>query len=403
MSRLPTVLRRLLIAALLAGAGVAPTWAADPVPAPLAAPSSAVLQPVPGVEVQYDLLAPANGNTPGPARVAGSVATGEGRLRSSVRIDPTSERRVGSLDTSWETRAPGPLQTVVVGDTYASGAGWSQPARMTGLRFGRPLALRAPRGSDPAPAAAAPAFAASTQGLSESATSALLDAKRWLPAAPAAAAAPVPGGPTSLAGGASDYEVEVGRLRNGWDSADRLYQSEYAAAAYRAGLGGGLTAEARSEWTDTRAARGLEVLQDVGAGASLQAVLAQSAGTQSGSGLRWGMGVVRNAEGATWSLAYDTAERGFTNLAGAIEPRAGMRAVASLPLGPRVSADVSYLRQLAWDAAAPDRAMSLATRLALTRQVKLSFDVSVREGIQAGWRAGLSLSVPLDAQIGGPN
>jgi hypothetical protein len=115
------------------------------------------------------------------------------------------------------------------------------------------------------------------------------------------------------------------------------------------------------------------------------------------------MGVVRNAEGATWSLAYDTAERGFTNLAGAIEPRAGMRAVASLPLGPRVSADVSYLRQLAWDAAAPDRAMSLATRLALTRQVKLSFDVSVREGIQAGWRAGLSLSVPLDAQIGGPN
>lgn len=389
---------RLLLAALLAGAGAARVAAADPVPEPmaLAAPHSAVLQPVPGVEVQYELLAPGSTTTPGPARVQGALDTGEGRLRSSVRIDPGAERHVGTVDTQWELPGRGPLRNLVLGDTYATGAGWSDPARLTGLRFGRAQALRAPLRVGDAPALPSLGFAGAGQGVNE-AGQAPFDARRWLPApaAPATAAAPVPGDATPLEAGKTDYEVELGRLRNGWDTPDRTYLSHYAAAAYRAGLGLGITAEARSEWTGLRSAHGLEVLKDIGAGARLQAVVAQSA-AGAADGLRWGMGVVRNTDGLAWRLAFDTAERGYTTLTGGTEARSGLRAGATLPLGPRTSADVTLLRKMAWDAAEPETALDFATHVGLVRRMKLSFDVGLREGPQPGWRAGLSLSVPLD-------
>jgi outer membrane usher protein FimD/PapC len=286
---------------------------------------------------------------------------------------------------------------MVVGDSYAAGAGWSQPARITGVRFGRGLAVRAPLRADAAAIpTATPSFAASTRGLTETGEAPLLDAKRLLPGATAMAApAPTPSDPTPLKGGATDYDVEIGRLRDGWDTPDRSYLSDYGAAGYRAGLGSGLTAEARTEWTAAQSARGVELLQELGAGVSVQAVAAQSVGADL-SGRRWGMSVVRKGEGMAWRLAYAAADRDYRLVSGAPEAREGVRVGTSIALSRRATAEVSYLRTAAWDAT-PDSTMLMATHVDLPRQARLSFDVAVGSNPQAPRRAAVSVTLPLDA------
>ncbi|HZY18744.1 MAG TPA: hypothetical protein VFE82_09690 [Ramlibacter sp.] len=312
----------------------------------------------PGLQVQYE---PADATQAGPGRLEGVAAVPAGELRSSVRIDPNGERTLTRLETRWQLQAPGPLRTVVLGDTVASGGGWSRPVRLGGLRFGRPLSLR----TDP---------------------TAPIDAARK----PVAA--------TQLAPGASDYEVEMGRVRSGWNAAEGEYGENYAAAAYRAGVTAGLTAEVRTEWTDTRQAQGLELSSGLGPGGSLQAVVAQS-NTADESGLRWGMGVVRSTSGATWTLTWDAYERGFTPMAaagGELHPRSQVRAGASVPLAGRVTADLSYAQQTTWDTTTPAAVMGLAAKMPVLRKSTLSLDYSWREGPQPLRRAAVVFAVPLD-------
>ena len=165
-------------------------------------------------------------------------------------------------------------------------------------------------------------------------------------------------------------------------------------------LGRGLTAEARTEWTAAQAAHGLELLQDVGGGVSLQAVLAQSNGADL-SGRRWGLAVAGTAvDGLAWRLAYAAADRNYRVVTGATELREGLRLGTTMAMGRSATAEVGYVRTTAWDAA-PDSSMVLATHLDLARSARLSLDMALADGTQAPWRAGVSFTVPLEALGGG--
>ncbi len=352
--------------------------------APLAS-SGAVMRPAPGVQIQYEPLAAGSGQ-PVAGRLDGALETGAGTLRGGLRIDPASETPLDRLEARLERHVPGPLQSLVLGETHGSGGGWSQGVPLTGLRFGRPLALRAPPSVDDTilPGFAFAGAAAPQRNFGD-ATGAALQETRSLLGTGALPSGPPVRGPQTLEAGATDYEVELGRLR------DR--PAGYAAAGWRLGVASGLTAEARTEWMPSRVAHGIELVRSA-AGGMLQAVLAQSA-EASGSGLHWGMGFVRSEDGMRWNLAWDASERGFTTVAGGNEPRSALRAGTRWELGRQVTADLSYTRSRSWDADAPDAAFRLAAALPLVRRVNLSLGLALRHGTQPGWSAAMSLSVPL--------
>lgn len=344
--------------------------------AALEQPRAAAMRPLPGVEINYDLLTPPDVPV-GPGRLEGVVSGAHGELRTSVLVDPGADGRLVRLDTRWQTQLPGPLKTLVVGDTFGSGGGWSRPVRLGGVRLGRSLSLR-------------PGFSTAPQaGVTTSA------ALPYVPAddQPVAVAAP-------LEAGAADYEIEAGRLRIGWGTALDHYGESYAAAAWRAGLGAALTAEARAEWTPSRAAMGLEVSRSFGPAGLVRAVLAQSAAAHQ-DGLRWGMGLVHNTEGVAWTLSSDSFERGFTPLAaasGEADPRGRLQAGAMLDISAGASARLTYARETAWDSPAAG-VLGLDAHFGLPERSRLSLNYSQRMGAQPGWQAGLTLSLPL---AGGP-
>lgn len=389
--------RHVLLPALAAGlCGPVPVGSQPLAGAAPGQPRTAAVRPAPGVEINYGLLAPTDA-TGGPGRLEGVVSGARGELRTSVLVNPGATDRLARLDTRWQSRMPGPLRTLVVGDTFGSGGGWSRPVHMGGVRLGRSLSLRP--GFDAGPQAAVPGSAAlppSPMSLAGGTAGEAGDAMKVLPGPlPAAGGTPV-AIPAPLQAGASDYEIEAGRLRTGWGTVDDRYREGYAAAAYRAGLGAKLTAEARAEWTPSRTAAGLEMSRDFGSAGSVRAVLAQSETAQE-SGLRWGMGLVHNAEGAAWTLSSDGFDRGFTPLgaaSGEADPRGRVRAGATLSLWSGARAGVSYARQTTWEAPAAD-VLGLSAQFMLPERSSLSLNYSQRPGAQPGWQAGLKLSVPL--------
>lgn len=356
--------------------------------------SAAVMSPAPGLRIRYEPLDAGPGHATA-GRLEGALEAGPGTLRGSLRIDPASQAPLQRLDARWESQLPGPWKTLVLGETHGSGGGWSQPVALTGLRVGRPLALRAPA-PDTDNGVHLPGFAETAARpagglvlppglyLRDAASAAVRDARTLLAPGSLSSGPPVQG-PQTLQAGATDYELELGRLRE--------QPGGYAAAGWRVGLLQGLTAEARTEWMAERVAHGVELVQAAGAG-TLQASVAQSAGVQ-GSGLRWAMGWVQGGEEGHWRLGWDGSERAFTNTGGGTEPRAALRAATGWTLGRWARADVSYTRSLAWDAAVPDSTLKLATRWPLARRVDLSLGMSLHDGTQPGWGAAMSLSVPL--------
>ena len=150
------------------------------------------------------------------------------------------------------------------------------------------------------------------------------------------------------------------------------------------------------EWTPSRMAAGLEMSRGFDGAGSVHAVLAQS-DTATQSGLRWGMGLVGNTEGAAWKLSWDGFDRGYTPLAAAsdeVNPRGRVQADATLSLGGGASAALAYTRQTTWEAAAAG-VLGLSARFPLSERRSLSMNYSLRPGAQSGWQAGVTLAVPL--------
>ena len=58
--------------------------------------------------------------------------------------------------------------------------------------------------------------------------------------------------------------------------------------------------------------------------------------------------------------------------------------------------DASFSRNEVWDAASPESVVALGRCFDLSRQVQLRMDVSRRFVIDPAWRAGVSVSMPLE-------
>ncbi len=315
-------------------------------PAAAALPSGEVLR-TPGLALRWDLLEPQRAGA-SPARVEGAVEAPLGRVRSTLRVDPATPLRAARLATSFEAAPGAPLPKLVVGDTVGSGAAWSAPAPLGGLRFGR---VAAPR-------------------------------------VPGTVLAPLPPG-------AADWEVEAGRLRSEPSPGVLHYGDAYGAAAWRVGLAPGLTAQARSEWAGERQAGGIEFAQAAGPLGTLQASWAQSATTGREDPTRWTLGLARGGSGPGWLLAVDASGRGWTPAVGETGRRAGAKLGTGLPLGPRSRVDVDLQKVARWDQPQADTQLTVATRTALARRGMLVVALGQRTGNQPGWRAGLALHVAL--------
>jgi outer membrane usher protein FimD/PapC len=371
--------RRLLLhlpVLVAAGAGCGTALAEDDAPAPLRA---AALQPAPGVVIQYDL----NTAAELAGRLQGVLRDGWGEWRTRLRVDPAQAvgERVTRLETRWQAEGTGGAPSVVVGDTFGSGGGWSRPVRIGGFRIGRELRLR------PGFDAGVDARVAGSAALP--ASSIASDANVAIDALGASSI----GAPALVA---TDYELEAGRLRSDAGTVQERYGAGYAAGAWRTALLQGLSAETRAEWTPARTAGGVELAAQLGRQGAIQAVLAHSeAGGE--AGLRRGVSIVRNADGVAWTLGWDDHDRGYTPLAlapGEAEARTRLQAGAAFDLFAGVRAGLTYGRQSTWGTA-PAQVLGLAGRIMVAQRGTLSLSYSLRSGDAPDHRLGFTLSMPL--------
>ena len=100
----------------------------------------------PGFYFNYNLNATgstdSNYNSYG-AFLEGVAFNGWGSLVSSGVVRGNSDQNeLIRADTYWQKDLPGPMETLVLGDTIGSGGAWSRPARFGGIRWARNFALR---------------------------------------------------------------------------------------------------------------------------------------------------------------------------------------------------------------------------------------------------------------------
>jgi outer membrane usher protein len=398
-------------------------FAAQAVGAPAPA-GAAATRPGLGAILNYDAVASVGGtHRGGGAMLEGRVFGPHGSLTASgvVRTHaqggaPHAQR----LDTAWQTDLPERMETLVVGDTASAGGGWSRPVRYGGVRFGRDFSLRP--GYVTAPQASVGGSAALPSTVDVLVNGQQRMTREVQPGNFEVSHVPLVGGagevnlvvrdllgretvvtqsyyaaPQLLAPGLTDYQVEAGFLREGYGSDQDQYGKAFAAASLRQGLTPEVTAEVRGEVLRLRQAAGIEMTSLLANYATVRATLAHSR-TPERSGTRWGLAAERSTQRGGWSAAWDGFARGFTQL-GAVEgelaPRSRLQLGAFAPLGDRASLGLSYTRQEHWDA--PTVAvLGASVNVALQERTSLSLSFSRQSGAREGWRAGLSLAVPLD-------
>lgn len=348
-------------------------------------------------------------------------------ITSAVLRDETTGRRVERLDTFWRYDMPGPMQTLVVGDTVGSGGGWSRPVRFCGIRWGRDFSMHPGFVTLPQLSVAGEAALPSTVDL-------LVNNARRLsqPVAPGPfelTNVPVVTGageismvvrdllgretvvtqsyyesPELLARGLTDFSVEAGRMRFGYGQ-DSHYRDAFAAATFRAGITDSLTGEARVEVQPARRAAGVELaglLGTWGAGRVALAVSRGSAADAAEQGQMLQVGIERSTQQhGGGALQYEHSSRGFAPFgeqgaagAAALRPRATMLASVGGPLFGRVGGGASLVRQTRWDG---DRVTlaGLSLTLPIARRASVIIGLNKRLDGDRAWRGGLSLSLPL--------
>jgi hypothetical protein len=164
-----------------------------------------------------------------------------------------------------------------------------------------------------------------------------------------------------------------------------------AAAAWRARLDGGLSAQTESEWNPTRSGQALQLHQQFG-DSQLGALVASSR-TAIGQGARWDLGLSQGIGLSTLSAGIDGAERSYVSSSGGLEPRAGVRLGAQWPLFPHARLEARYTRHVRWDAEEPVSSVMLGTRFNLPSRLSLVTGVETDAGERH--KASVTLTVPL--------
>ena len=168
------------------------------------------------------------------------------------------------------------------------------------------------------------------------------------------------------------------------------------AAAWRARLDAGLSAESHSEWTPVRTGQALKLQRQVGEGLVAVQGLLSSSKAAAVQGMRWDIAFTQDIGPARWSAEVDAAERSYVSAAGGQEPRVGLRLGTEWQLFPSTRIEARYTRQVRWDAEAAVSSILLGTRVDLPWRSTLSTGLEL--DTEDGHRASLRLTVPLEVR-----
>lgn len=399
------------------------------------APAALPPRPAPGLLLNYDLSAErgaGGGRLTGGAALEAVAFSRLGNVVASALVrDDGKQRTAERLDTYWRYDMPQRLETLVLGDNVGVAGGWSRPARYGGIRWSRDFGMSPGFVTMPQLSLAGEAALPSTVEL-------LVNNARRMsqPLQPGPfelANIPVVTGagmlnlvvrdllgretvirksyyasPRLLAPGLDDFSIEAGWLRTGYGQ-DSHYGDGFGALTWRQGLSRSLTGEARVELQATRRAAGVELAGLLGDWAVGRAALAGSSGS---SGVSQGtrekghllqLGLERNTPLGGGTLQYERASPGFAPFGEAtggplvVAQRARERwlgALGGTVWGPVVGG-LSYASQTRWDG---ERVKNVDVSLgfSLWRRASLNLALNKRLDGDGGWRASLSISVPLD-------
>jgi hypothetical protein len=165
------------------------------------------------------------------------------------------------------------------------------------------------------------------------------------------------------------------------------------AAAWRARVDAGLTAETQYEWTPVRSGQALKLQQDFREGNGAQALLSSSR-TTAAQGSRWDFEFTHATGLSRWSAGIDAAESSYVSASGGREPRVGVRLGTQWLLFPHARMEARYTRQVRWYSEEPASSVMLGTRFDLPS--RLSLVTGVETDAADRHKASLRLTVPLE-------
>ena len=357
------------------------------------------------------------------AIVEGVVFNGWGSIVTGVTLRGDGERNEAIRgDSYWRKDLPGPMETLVLGDTIGSGGSWSRPARYCGIRWARDFSLQPGFIAMPMPSLSGSAALPST--LDVMINNQRQQRQQVAPGPFELTNVPVVSGageinlvvrdllgresvisqsyylsPRLLAPGLSDFSLEAGFLRENFGSRSNDYGDGFGAGTWRLGLNQALTCEARIELQQTRQAAGFELTGLLGTLGAAQAAAAVSNadGSQGGHYL---LGLERSSPAGGGSLRWEYFDRDFGQFAaetGESRPRQRFSASLGLPLFGKVSAGFNYTGQSDWEGDNFNIA-SANLGISLPWSVNLSAYASKRLNDGREWSIGAGLSMPLGVQ-----
>lgn len=343
--------------------------------------------------------------------VSGMILRGDRQRDETIRTE-----------TFWRKDLPGPMETLVIGDTVGSGGAWSRPARYAGIRWARDFSLRPGFITAPMPSLSGSAALPSTIDILIN--NQRQQSERVNPGPFELTNVPVVSGageinlivrdllgretvlsqsyylsPRLLAQGLSDFSLEAGVLRENYGSKSNDYGNAFAAGTLLYGLTPALTGEGRVELQQKRQAAGLALTGLLGTLGAAQAAVAfaNADGALSGHYL---VSLERSSRGGGGSLCWEYFDRNFkqfASLPGESRPRQQFSAGFGMALFKRVSTGINYTYRSTWSG---DRfkMVSGSLGLSLPLDMNLSAYASMRLDKGHDWSGGVSLSMPLGTQ-----
>lgn len=343
--------------------------------------------------------------------VSGLVFTGNRRRDQVVRTE-----------SYWRKDLPGPMETLVLGDTISDGGAWSRPARYAGIRWARDFSLRPGFIAMPMPSLSGTAALPSTIDV-------LINNQRRTteqvnPGPFELTNVPVTSGageinlivrdllgresiinqsfyfsPRLLAEGLSDFSVEAGFLRENYGRRSNDYDNGFIAGTGRYGLTPALTGETRVEAQAQRQAIGVDFVALLGTFATAEVAVA-TARTDDIQGNHYLFGLERRTSRGNGALRWEYFDRDFVQFAAVpneIRPRERLSASLGALLSGNVSTAINYTSQTSWD---DDRLELLSVNLGVTlpQGIYLSGYASQDLGPENSWSAGITFNKSLGRQ-----
>ena len=346
----------------------------------------------------------------------GSIVTGL-VLRGNRKSDETVR-----TETFWRKDIPGPMETLVLGDTISNGGAWSRPARYAGIRWTRDFSLRPGFFTMPMPSLSGSAALPST--IDVLINNRLQQSERVNPGPFDLTNVPVTNGageinlivrdllgretvvsqsyylsPRLLAKGLTDFSLELGVLRENYGSESNDYGDSFAAGTYRYGLTSALTGETRIEIQPLRQAAGIDLVGLLGTLGAAEASVA-IANADGIKGNHYLLGLERSTPNGGGSLRWEYFDHNFiqfASLPNETRPRERYSANLGILLFKNISAGINYILQSSWEG---NRFNMVTASLGLTLpwDMHLNSYVSWSRDNEHDWSCGVTLSLPLRNQ-----